>query len=75
MSPFVARAVKYMIMTLRNLTEGTKTVFGIMVETCLKTFGTDSIQLQLVKRVCTCGKTNKPNLDRLALERFAFSGF
>ena len=74
-SPVVARTVKYKLITLSNLTEGTMTVFGIMVDTCLKALGTDSIQLQFVKRVCTWGKINKPTLDRLALELFAFSGF
>jgi len=37
---------------LYNLTEGT-TVFGVMVDTCLKTFGKDDILLQFVKRVFT----------------------
>lgn len=30
--------------------------------------------MQVVKRVCTFGSINKPNLVRLALERFAFRG-
>jgi hypothetical protein len=40
----------------------------------LKILGTGNIQLWLVKRACTRGKINKPTLDHLALEHFAFSG-